>query len=134
MAPSAPWAGSGGSLENRITLSLVRFSLPVTGPAGAVRAGLGGGGAAEACCCGWLPNTLLRAGAPPKGLPDEAWGAGAGAGSGAGLGGGGGAALATRLGLALGFGGGAGSAWASVGAVAGAAFATVPWWRVGMCR
>ena len=42
MEPSAPAAGSAASLANRIMLFLVRLSLPVVGPAGAVR---GGGGA-----------------------------------------------------------------------------------------
>src|SRR6185369_11559881 len=74
--PSAAWAGSGASLANRITLRLVRFSLPVVGPAGAV---LGTGGA--------LPNTLLKSGAL-KGLGP----------AGAGVLGGGGWALATLLG------------------------------------
>src|SRR5882757_873821 len=48
-APSACAAGSGASLANRMTLRLVRFSLPVVGPAGAV--------------LGALPNTLLKSGA-----------------------------------------------------------------------
>src|ERR1700677_1701634 len=91
IAPSAPEAGSGASLAKRMTLRLVRFSLPVVGPAGAV---LGGGGAGAG---GLLPNTWLRSVVPPKGLAVVAEGA-VGAGEGTGLG----AALAKRLGLGAG--------------------------------
>src|SRR3954468_19578055 len=41
--PSAPAAGSAASLANRIMLRLVKASLPVLGPAGALRGGGGGG-------------------------------------------------------------------------------------------
>src|SRR5271165_4001416 len=81
-APSADLAGSGASLANRMTLRLVRFSLPVVGPAGAV---LGGGGT--------LANMLPKLVAPPKGFPS---GAGAGVLSGAG------STLASLFGAALG--------------------------------
>src|SRR5436190_10752882 len=91
-APSACAAGSGASLANRITLRLVRFSLPVVGPAGAV---LGTGGA--------LPNTLLKSGAL-KGVGP----------AGAGVRDGGGWALATRLGGAGLGGSGLGSGAACV--------------------
>src|ERR1700704_1242660 len=94
-APSACAAGSGASLANRITLRLVRFSLPVVGPAGAV---LGAGRA--------LPNTLLKSGAL-KGPDDGARG--------------GGWALATLLG-GSGLGGGGA---ATCGSGRGAARATV---------
>src|SRR5471032_402272 len=66
IAPKAAFAGSGAFLANRITLRLVRLSLPVAGPAGAV---LGGGGAA-------LPNTLPRLAAPPNGFSLGAEGVG----------------------------------------------------------
>src|SRR5436190_18371097 len=91
-APRACLAGSGASLANKMTLRLVRLSLPVVGPAGAV---LTGGGALEAVFGAGLealPNTLLRSVAPPKGLASVV---------GAGVRAGGGSALAT-------FGAGAG--------------------------
>src|SRR5471030_2239675 len=87
IAPKAAFAGSGAFLANRITLRLVRLSLTVAGPAGAVL-----GGAA-------LPNTLPRLVAPPNGFSLGAEGVGVRWGAGS--------ALATRFGLA-----GAGAAWA----------------------
>src|SRR5258707_11962037 len=91
-APSACAAGSGASLANRMTLRLVRFSLPVVGPAGAVLGAV-------------LPNTLLKSGAlkgPDDGGRDGGWalatllgGSGLGGGGAATCGSGRGAARAT---------------------------------------